>query len=317
MAKRNQTNKPLTDSASDSPERLRLRPLQDVTVMTKSEKEVIWHRVERSVRMTCKARVHQDDVEDAVAETFIRVWLHIETLKTSQYPKAYAEKIAHHVCMDILNKKSKAPVVIDADQFCVEFDFERYLERYDMNLLLSKLTASDRKLIELVFLRGIAPNEVFSHWPAETPRPKRKDVQGALRSALTRLKSILETSQEARPSRDQALDILHASQTGISTRNVKQEHGRPSLPDRHSLDHDPASISSAFACTRLVQKLASDTSRNWHSHDSLKSYASVSTYLLDKIDFFSLTKHLDITCRRMLLCVSAGFSRSGAVVCSA
>ena len=128
---------------------------------------------------------NQQDAEDAVQETFLKVFRHFDDYRHRGHFRAFLYKVAANVCRDLWRKRRWEPV---PEQIPVEEKGIREREdREDFKRLVALLPEELREIVVLRFSQELKLKEIagITGLPART-------VQSRLRRALKLLKQELE-----------------------------------------------------------------------------------------------------------------------------
>ena len=133
-----------------------------------------------------------DLAEDLVAETFLRVWQKLATLRESERFEAWCFRIAHHVAIDAI--RSRRPVEDDAALVLLEQETfrspaawaETRADRALLRSALCELSAEHREVITLRFLLDLPSKEV-----AQQMGRSDAAIRQLQRRALAQLRALL------------------------------------------------------------------------------------------------------------------------------
>ena len=145
------------------------------------------------LRMCCLYLCDQSLAEDAVQETFLKVYRSMEQFRGESSEKTWIMRIAMHVCYDInhtswfrnMNRKLTPEMLADetADVQPDEYDLE-------LAAAVMKLPRKLREVILLYYYQGMKANEI-----AEALNLAGSSVSGRLVRGREKLKAMLEGSE--------------------------------------------------------------------------------------------------------------------------
>lgn len=127
--------------------------------------------------------------EDAVQETFLKVFRYFDDYRHRGRFRAFLYKVAGNTCIDMMRKKRWDPIPEDAAQ--EEKGIQKTEEREDFLQIIRKLPP---ELGEIVFLRF--SQELKLREIAETMEIPLRTVQSRLRRALKLLRTEMERGEE-------------------------------------------------------------------------------------------------------------------------
>ncbi len=143
---------------------------------------------------------NQDEAEDAVQETFVKVWRHLKKIDPQKNFKAWVMEIAKNTCLDILKKKQAVPLsafedeagfnylaesLVSADQSPAEAAEQSILKRV-LNSALDKLSPAYQKVLSLYYQEGLNFREI-----SETLHEPLHTIKSRHRRAVINLRLIL------------------------------------------------------------------------------------------------------------------------------
>lgn len=117
------------------------------------------------MKMLCR----EEDAEDAVQETFIRIWKHLPRYDATRTTfSTWIYTIATHICLDRLRQRKRLlPLPGDSDilrRVATESNTERQLENKEwaaiVRLLTPSLSAKQQLVFTLILLEGLSTDEV-------------------------------------------------------------------------------------------------------------------------------------------------------------
>jgi RNA polymerase sigma-70 factor (ECF subfamily) len=145
----------------------------------------------------------REDAEEAVVDTFVRVWRGAPAYRGEASVRTWLYRIAHHIALDVLRQRMRRPWAEaallpaeerdarlggdpeDADPAAVLVaGFEREQDRTTLHQALSYLSPSDRTLIALYYFEGWSYGEIVAIRGESLPR-----VKGLLYRARQRLRA--------------------------------------------------------------------------------------------------------------------------------
>lgn len=147
---------------------------------------------QESVLRTCYLYLRDQSLaEDAVQETFLKVYRKIDTFRGECSEKTWIMKIAMHVCYDM--KRSAWFRLMNrfvTPEMLPEQDPDTYDERDEaLTMAVMMLPPKLREVILLYYYQGMNVNEI-----AETLNIAHSSVSGRLQRGRKRLKKLLEGS---------------------------------------------------------------------------------------------------------------------------
>jgi len=105
---------------------------------------------ERLYRLALLLLNNTQDAEDAVQETFLKIWSRAEKLEGMERPEAYFATTLRHICLNMLRDKRPAGELKEADNLPDEsVSTDRSDHRDLLTLLLSQLSPKPRQLLTL------------------------------------------------------------------------------------------------------------------------------------------------------------------------
>jgi RNA polymerase sigma-70 factor (ECF subfamily) len=145
----------------------------------------------------------REDAEEAVVDTFVRVWRGASCYRGEASVRTWLYRIAHRIALDTLRRRTRRPRVestllpeeerdarlsgepAESDPAALLVaGFERAQDRETLHLALSCLPPSDRTLIALFYFEGWSYGEIVAVRGESLPR-----VKGLLYRARQRLKA--------------------------------------------------------------------------------------------------------------------------------
>jgi RNA polymerase sigma-70 factor (ECF subfamily) len=144
--------------------------------------------------------VDQDEAEDAVQETFVKVWRNLKKIDPQKNFKAWVLEIAKNTCLDILKKKQAVPMsafenedgynylaesLVSSDRSPAETADQSILSRI-LNSALEKLSPAYQKVLAMYYKEGLNFREI-----SETLNEPLHTVKSRHRRAVIGLRSIL------------------------------------------------------------------------------------------------------------------------------
>ena len=145
--------------------------------------------------------------EDAVQETFLKVFRYFDDYRHKGRFRAFLYKVAGNTCIDIMRKKQWHPIPEDAAQ--EESGMRKTEEQEDFLRIIRKLPP---ELGEVVFLRF--SQELRLREIAETVGIPLRTVQSRLRRALELLRTELEREGEAEEEGNRSNEIEIRKEAG-------------------------------------------------------------------------------------------------------
>ena len=132
---------------------------------------------------------HQEDAQDAVSETFLKVYVNLAGYNPSLKFSSWLYRIAHNESVNIISKKSKYQLkaldeVIDTLPSEINFDKPR---KADLEKILSQLSVDDRNVLTLFYLQAKSLNEI-----GEILKMSDNSVAVKLSRARTRAKEFVK-----------------------------------------------------------------------------------------------------------------------------
>ena len=109
------------------PERTDVQLIKDYLAGDQASLEILFGRYLRPIYGYVSTIVGRLEADDAVQETFVRVWKHIRVFDTERVFKTWLYRIAHNAALDLLKKKRPA-VFSDLDRPDDGVIFEETLE---------------------------------------------------------------------------------------------------------------------------------------------------------------------------------------------
>ena len=143
---------------------------------------------------------NQDEAEDAVQETFVKVWRNLKKIDPQKNFKAWVMEIAKNTCLDILKKKRAVPMsafedeagfnylaesLVSNDQSPSDAAEQSILKRV-LNSALEKLSPAYQKVLSLYYQEGLNFREI-----SETLNEPLHTVKSRHRRAVINLRLIL------------------------------------------------------------------------------------------------------------------------------
>ena len=99
----------------------------------------------------------EDDAEDAMQDTFLKVLKHIDTYRNDGSAVSWVLSIARNASLDIMRKRRYD---LDIDELPVSDEPSYTDDDADANELLSRLDASDRQIVTLKTVTGLKFKEI-------------------------------------------------------------------------------------------------------------------------------------------------------------
>ena len=140
------------------------------------------------------------EAEDAVQETFLKVFRYFDDYRHKGRFRAFLYKVAGNTCIDMMRKKQWDPIPEDAAQ--EESGMRKTEEQEDFLRIIRKLPP---ELGEVVFLRF--SQELRLREIAETVGIPLRTVQSRLRRALELLRTEMEREGEAEEEGNRSNEI--------------------------------------------------------------------------------------------------------------
>ncbi|MBQ8226660.1 MAG: RNA polymerase sigma factor [Bacteroidaceae bacterium] len=103
------------------------------------------------------------DAEDAVQETYLKLWREASRLAAMEQPEAYFATVLRHVCINLLrSRRSELQVECVADHVPDSNvgTAERFDNREHLSLLLRRLSPRDRRIVTLRHVAGRSTAEI-------------------------------------------------------------------------------------------------------------------------------------------------------------
>jgi len=143
---------------------------------------------------------NQDEAEDAVQETFVKVWRNLKKIDPEKNFKAWVLEIAKNTCLDILKKKRAVPMSAFEDENGFNYlaeslvsagespseAAEQSILRRVLNSALEKLSPAYQKVLSLYYKEGLNFREI-----SETLNEPLHTVKSRHRRAVINLRLIL------------------------------------------------------------------------------------------------------------------------------
>jgi RNA polymerase sigma-70 factor (ECF subfamily) len=145
----------------------------------------------------------REDAEEAVVDTFVRVWRGAAAYRGEARARTWLYRIAHHLALDALRRRQRRPRADVAllpgeehdDRLAAETEatdpaamivagFERQQDRQILHRALALLSPTDRTLIGLFYFEGWSHVQISAVQGESLPR-----VKGLLHRARQRLKT--------------------------------------------------------------------------------------------------------------------------------
>ncbi len=152
-----------------------------------------YHR--RCFSMALRILAAESDAEEAVQETFLRVWRSASRYDPSRaVVSSWLLSITHNLCLDEIRRRKRSPQLIEYGGFDPpsadhpDEEVERAILGDLVRAALHSLVGDQRKAIELVYFHGLSSHEVGQL--LDVPPPT---VRSRLRLGLLKLNAILKT----------------------------------------------------------------------------------------------------------------------------
>jgi len=165
---------------------------------------LLFNRHINSALNLCRGLVGESEAEDAVQETFVKVWRNIKKYDRQKKFRTWLLTIAKNTCLDMLRKKR--PIVFsdfendDGDNTFIESltdkeplppeIAEAHLSADKISAALSGLSAKNRMVMEMHYYDEMTLQEI-----ADVLNESVNTVKSRYRRALSTLKSVLQTPQ--------------------------------------------------------------------------------------------------------------------------
>lgn len=132
---------------------------------------------------------HEEDIEEALADTFFIVFTKIEQLKDNALFEAWARRIAVNQCLQMLRKKVNFNLYLDdIPKVQPATDAVDHLAEEDLMNLLTKIPAGCRTVFNLFVIEGYSHKEI-----AEMLGVSEGTSKSQLNAAKTRLKEMVNS----------------------------------------------------------------------------------------------------------------------------
>jgi len=147
---------------------------------------------------------NQDEAEDAVQETFVKVWRNLKKIDPEKNFKAWVLEIAKNTCLDIIKKKRAVPMsafddengynylaesLVSTDHSPSEAAEQSILGRI-LNSALEKLSPAYQKVLAMYYKEGLNFREI-----SETLNEPLHTVKSRHRRAVISLRLLLMNNE--------------------------------------------------------------------------------------------------------------------------
>lgn len=103
---------------------------------------------------------NKGDVEDGMAETFIKAYVNLSTYNPRIPFQAWLYRIAHNQAIDIIRKNARHRGEAIEDYHAVYDPVSDYIDKDALARALGTLDVDDRNLLTLFYLEGLTLNEI-------------------------------------------------------------------------------------------------------------------------------------------------------------
>ncbi len=147
--------------------------------------ELLSPRLYRTCRRYLK---HEEDIEEALADTFFIVFTKIDQLKDNAVFEGWARRIAVNQCLQMLRRKVNFNLYLDDVSHKVQpaVDAIDHLAEEDLMGLLAKIPAGCRTVFNLYVIEGYSHKEI-----AQMLQVSEGTSKSQLNAAKTRLKDLV------------------------------------------------------------------------------------------------------------------------------
>jgi RNA polymerase sigma-70 factor, ECF subfamily len=124
--------------------------------------EIILNRYQRPILgYLCRLlNFNQSDAEDALAETFLKLFLNLASYNPNLKFSSWLYRIAHNEAVNIIRKKSKY-YVVEIEKMEKSVEFENIFDRkHDLEKILKSLSLEDKNILTLFYLEGLNTKQI-------------------------------------------------------------------------------------------------------------------------------------------------------------